>query len=95
MTDAYQPIERELRLTCGAGGAERGIAPLAIVTKGSGVERDLDVLAPMGAGTLLRCTSLSPRSMQGWHASWNPRRRPHRRLRTIRTLAEAGGCQWA
>ena len=53
MTDAYQPIERDLQLTRGAlevlCSAQH---PFSIVTKGSGVERDLDLLALMGAQNL-------------------------------------------
>ncbi|MDD3784616.1 MAG: PA0069 family radical SAM protein [Hydrogenophaga sp.] len=92
VTDAYQPVERELRLT-------REVLevlstchhPLAIVTKGSGVERDLDLLAPMGAQRLaavyVTITTLEPKLAR----ILEPRAAaPHRRLRTIRTLAEAG-----
>ncbi len=92
VTDAYQPIERELRLT-------RGVLellsvahhPLAMVTKGSGVERDLDLLAPMGAQRLaavyVTLTTLDAKLAR----ILEPRAAaPHRRLRTIRTLAEAG-----
>ena len=53
MTDAYQPIERDLQLTRGElevlCSAQH---PFSIVTKGSGVERDLDLLALMGAQNL-------------------------------------------
>jgi DNA repair photolyase len=92
VTDAYQPIERELRLTRAALeilSAARH--PLAIVTKGSGVERDLDLLAPMGAQNLaavyVTITTLDAKLAR----ILEPRAAaPHRRLRTIRTLAEAG-----
>ena len=92
VTDAYQPVERTLRLTRAALeilGAARH--PLAIVTKGSGVERDIDLLAPMGAQNLaavyLTITTLDARLAR----ILEPRAAaPHRRLRTLRTLAEAG-----
>lgn len=92
VTDAYQPIERDLKLTrdCIAVLA-RAQHPLAIVTKGSGVERDIDLLAPMGAQGLaavyVTITTLDAKLAR----VLEPRAAaPHRRLRTIRALAEAG-----
>jgi DNA repair photolyase len=91
-TDAYQPIERELGIT-------RGIVELlaecehafSLVTKSSGVERDLDLLAPMAAknqvAVYVSVTTLDPQLAR----TLEPRAAaPHRRLRTIKTLAEAG-----
>src|SRR3990167_990913 len=53
VTDAYQPVERELRLTRAVLELlHTAHHPLAMVTKGSGVERDIDLLAPMGAQRL-------------------------------------------
>lgn len=92
VTDAYQPIERELRLTRAVLEVlSEASHPLAIVTKGSGVERDLDLLAPMGALNLaavyVTITTLDAKLAR----ILEPRAAaPHRRLRTIRTLAEAG-----
>jgi DNA repair photolyase len=92
VTDAYQPIERELRLTRAVLEVlSTAQHPLAIVTKGSGVERDLDLLAPMGALNLaavyVTITTLDAKLAR----ILEPRAAaPHRRLRTIRTLAEAG-----
>jgi DNA repair photolyase len=92
VTDAYQPVERELRLTRAVLGVlSRAAHPLAIVTKGSGVERDIDLLAPMGAQNLaavyVTITTLDPRLAR----ILEPRAAaPYRRLRTIRALAEAG-----
>lgn len=91
-TDCYQPIERELRLTRGLIELMREVRhPLALVTKSSGVERDLDLLAPMAADRLaavyVTITTLDAsvaRKLEPRAAA------PHRRLRTIRTLAEAG-----
>lgn len=91
-TDAYQPIERKLGIT-------RAIVellaecrhPFSLVTKSSGVERDLDLIAPMAAQRLVAVyvslTSLDPalaRILEPRAAA------PHRRLRTIETLARAG-----
>jgi DNA repair photolyase len=65
--------------------------PFSLVTKSSGVERDLDLVAPMAAGGLVAVyvsvTSLDPalaRILEPRAAA------PHRRLRTIETLARAG-----
>lgn len=92
ITDAYQPLDRELRLT-------RDIVqvlhdchhPMAVVTKGSGIERDIDLLAPMAArgqaAVSVSVTTLDAdlaRRMEPRAAA------PWRRLRTIRTLADAG-----
>ncbi len=92
VTDAYQPIERELRITreC-IEVLARARHPLAIVTKGSGVERDMDLLAPMGqqglAAVYVTITTLDSKLAR----VLEPRAAaPHRRLRTIRTLADAG-----
>lgn len=92
VTDAYQPVERELRLTRGVLEVLHAAQhPLGMVTKGSGVERDLDLLAPMGqrglAAVYVTITTLDTtlaRILEPRAAA------PHRRLRTIRTLAEAG-----
>jgi len=91
-TDAYQPIERERRIT-------RGILellaecshPLTIVTKSALVERDIDLLAPMAkrglASVYVSLASLDPNLAR----AWEPRAAaPWRRLRTIRRLADAG-----
>jgi DNA repair photolyase len=92
VTDAYQPVERELRLTRGVlellSAAQH---PVGVVTKGSGVERDLDLLAPMGQAGLatvyVTVTTLDAKLAR----ILEPRAAaPHRRLRTIRALAEAG-----
>lgn len=92
VTDAYQPIERELRLTRSVLEVlARAHHPLALVTKGSGVERDLDLLAPLGreglAAVYVTITTLDAKLAR----ILEPRAAaPHRRLRTLRTLAEAG-----
>jgi DNA repair photolyase len=92
VTDAYQPIERDLRLTRGVLEVLHAARhPLAMVTKGSGVERDLDLLALMGAQHLaavyVTITTLDAKLAR----ILEPRAAaPHRRLRTIRTLSEAG-----
>jgi len=91
-TDCYQPIERRYRIT-------RGLIellaqcrhPLTIVTKSALVERDLDLLGPMGRASLAKVfVSLGTldaalaRRLEPRAAS------PQRRLDTIRALAAAG-----
>jgi DNA repair photolyase len=91
-TDAYQPVERRLRITRSVVEvlAEHRHA-FSLVTKSAGVERDLDLLAPMARQRLFAAcvslTTLDPalaRSLEPRAAS------PQRRLRTIETLAAAG-----
>ena len=92
VTDAYQPLERELGLTREVLQVLHDCRhPLAVVTKGSGIERDIDLLAPMAgrqlAGVYVTVTTLDAqlaRRMEPRAAA------PWRRLRTIRTLADAG-----
>jgi DNA repair photolyase len=91
-TDAYQPIERRLGIT-------RSIIEVlsecqhafSLFTKSSGVERDLDLIAPMAAKGLVAIyvsvTTLDPqlaRTMEPRAAA------PYRRLKTIEALAKAG-----
>jgi DNA repair photolyase len=91
-TDAYQPVERKLRITRSVIEVMAECAhPFSLVTKSSGVERDLDLVAPMAARGLVAVyvsvTSLDPaiaRILEPRAAA------PHRRLKTIETLARAG-----
>lgn len=91
-TDCYQPVERELRLTRSVIEVlQETDHAFSLVTKGSGVERDLDLIAPMAAKGLaavyVTITTLDPdlaRRLEPRAAA------PHRRLRILRTLAEHG-----
>jgi DNA repair photolyase len=91
-TDPYQPIEKEHKVTRACLKVlERFRHPVAIVTKGTLIERDLDVLGPMAALGLVRVglsiTTLDPdlsRKLEPRAPS------PLRRLQTVRRLAEAG-----
>jgi DNA repair photolyase len=91
-TDCYQPVERELRLTRGVIELLRDVQhPFSLVTKSSGVERDLHLIAPMAADklaavyvTITTLDSELARKLEPRAAA------PHRRLRTIETLAAAG-----
>ena len=91
-TDCYQPVERDLKLTRSVIEVMREARhPFSLITKSSGVERDLDLLAPLAAQRLaavyVTITTLDAtlaRRMEPRAAA------PHRRLRTVRALAEAG-----
>ena len=91
-TDPYQPIEREWKIT-------RGVLevlaehrhPFSIVTKSALVERDIDIIAPMARERMAR-VYLSVTTLDRELARrMEPRASaPERRLRAIRTLADAG-----
>lgn len=91
-TDAYQPCERERRLTRQVLEVLHECQhPAGLITKSSLIERDIDLLAPMAAKDLacaaITLTTLDPeiaRTLEPRAAA------PARRLRTIRTLAQAG-----
>jgi len=91
-TDAYQPAERRLRITRSILGVLADCRhPFSIVTKSSGIERDIDIIAPMAqrglAAVYVSLTSLDvslARIMEPRAAA------PSRRLRTIEVLARAG-----
>lgn len=91
-TDCYQPVERELRLTRALIEVMAETRhPFSLITKSSGVERDLDLLAPL-ARDRLAAAYVTITTLDGALARvLEPRAAaPHRRLRTIRALAEAG-----
>lgn len=91
-TDAYQPCERELRLTRRVLEVLRECEhPVALITKSSLIERDIDLLAEMAAKrqaiAAVTITTLDPAVAR----TLEPRATaPARRLRTIRALTEAG-----
>lgn len=91
-TDCYQPAERELRLTRGVIEVMREVShPFSLITKSSGVERDLDLIAPLAADKLA-AVYVTITTLDGELArKLEPRAAaPHRRLRTIRAMAEHG-----
>lgn len=92
VTDAYQPVERELCITRSVLEVfSRSSHPISIVTKGSGVERDIDLLAPLAAHGLAMVVVTITTLDAELARQLEPRAAaPHRRLRTIRALAEAG-----
>jgi DNA repair photolyase len=91
-TDAYQPIERKLRITRSVIevlAAHRHA--FSLVTKGSGVERDLDLIGPMARqGLVAVYVSLTTLDAELARVLEPRAAAPHRRLRTIETLARAG-----
>jgi DNA repair photolyase len=91
-TDAYQPVERKLRITRSVVEVMAECShPFSLVTKSSGVERDLDLVAPMAKRGLV-AVYVSVTSLDASLARiLEPRAAaPHRRIRTIETLARAG-----
>ena len=91
-TDAYQPVERRLGITRRVIEVLAECAhPFSIVTKSAGIERDLDLLAPLAAQRLT-AAYVSITTLDGALARiMEPRAAaPARRLRTIEALARAG-----
>jgi DNA repair photolyase len=91
-TDAYQPIERKLRIT-------RGVIEVlaefrhafSVITKSSGIERDIDLLAPLARDNLV-AAYVSVTTLDASLARiLEPRAAtPERRIKTIERLAAAG-----
>ncbi|MCX4160778.1 MULTISPECIES: PA0069 family radical SAM protein [Paraburkholderia] len=91
-TDAWQPVERDLRLTRRIIQVlhDRG-QPFAAITKSSLIERDLDLLAPMAArGQVMAAITITTLDADIARTLEPRAATPARRLRTIRTLSEAG-----
>ncbi|MEW6763256.1 MAG: PA0069 family radical SAM protein [Pseudomonadota bacterium] len=91
-TDAYQPCERERGLTRQVLEVLKECRhPYGLITKSSLIERDIDLIAPMAekgqACAAITLTTLDPQIAR----TLEPRAAaPARRLRTIRTLTDAG-----
>lgn len=91
-TDAYQPIERKLRITREILEVMVDVNhPVSIITKGALIERDVDLLAELAGKGLVQVmvslTTLDPllaRRMEPRAAA------PARRLAVIETLQQAG-----
>lgn len=92
VTDPYQPIERQLRLTrrCLEVAVEAN-QPMTLITKNALVMRDLDLLGGMGRLGLVH-VNVSVTTLDAELArSMEPRTStPAARLRAVKTLAEAG-----
>lgn len=91
-TDPYQPIEKEQRITraCLEVLADCG-HPVAIVTRGTLIERDIDILSVMAARGLVRVGVSVTTLDAGLARRMEPRApSPKRRLATISRLSAAG-----
>lgn len=91
-TDPYQPIEKKYRIMrkCLKVLAEFR-HPVAIVTKGALIERDLDILAPMAELGLVRVGVSITTLQEGLSRRMEPRvPGPARRLQAIKRLSQAG-----
>ena len=91
-TDAYQPIEREWRITRQVlevlGECEH---PCTLITKNAMIERDLDLLAPMAQKNLVQAFVSVTTLNHELARRMEPRATaPRRRLQAIRNLAAAG-----
>jgi DNA repair photolyase len=91
-TDAYQPIEREYRIT-------RSVLevcpecdhPVTLITKSALIERDIDILAPMARRNLAHVTLSITTLDQNLTRYSEPRTSaPARRLLAVKRLSEAG-----
>jgi DNA repair photolyase len=91
-TDAYQPAERRLRITRSVIEVMAEFAhPFSIITKSAGVERDLDLLAPLARDSLAAVYVSIPTLDGALARVMEPRAAaPARRLKTIERLAAAG-----
>ncbi|NVD98687.1 PA0069 family radical SAM protein [Massilia sp. BJB1822] len=91
-TDAYQPCERDYKLTRRVLEVLQECEhPVGLITKSALIERDIDILGAMAqknlAAASITITTLDPKIAR----TLEPRAAaPARRLRTIKTLSEAG-----
>jgi len=91
-TDPYQPIERDWRVMRRVLEVlDAHDHPVAIVTKGTLIERDIDILGPMAARGLVKVGISVTTLDAGLSRKMEPRvPPPARRIETIRRLADAG-----
>ena len=91
-TDAYQPLEKRLGIT-------RQLLevlletehPVYLITKSALIERDIDLLSQLACRKLVTVSiSITTLDNELSHRLEPRAAAPHRRLRTVRTLAEAG-----
>ncbi len=92
VTDAFQPVERRLRLTRGCLEVLRDFRnPVTIVTKNHLVTRDVDILAEMASHDCVQVTISVTTLRNELQRVMEPRTSiPARRLDAIRALADAG-----
>ena len=91
-TDAYQPIERQYRITRSIlETLAKARHPVSIVTKSNLVLRDIDILAPMARDGLVKVFISVTTLDRGLARKMEPRApTPERRLEAIEALATAG-----
>ena len=91
-TDPYQPIEREYRIMRRILEVLRDYRhPVAVVTKGALIERDIDILGQMGRDGLARVGVSITTLDSEVSRRMEPRvPSPVRRMKTIERLAQAG-----
>ncbi len=91
-TDPYQPVEREHGVTRACLEVLREFRhPVGIVTKGTLIERDLDILSDMAGQGLVRVGISVTTLDAALSRRMEPRApAPERRLETIRRLSRAG-----
>lgn len=90
--DAYQPIEKEHRITRGILEVAHGCHhPVSLITKSAMVERDLDLLMPMAQRKLVNVTFSITTLNSDISRYLEPRASaPMRRLLAVKRLSEAG-----
>lgn len=91
-TDAYQPIERRLKITRGILEVlDKFNHPVSIVTKSAGILRDLDILGSMASRNLVTVVVSITTLDASLARKMEPRAAgPKNRLRTIEGLSRAG-----
>jgi DNA repair photolyase len=91
-TDAYQPIERDYRITRSVLEVCHELDhPIGLITKSALIERDIDLIAPMAAKNLVHVTISITTLDHNVSRYMEPRTSaPTRRLLAVKRLTEAG-----
>lgn len=91
-TDPYQPAENKLKITRSLLEiAQKYQHPVAIITKSSLIERDMDILAPLAEKNLIKVAVTLTTLSTGLKKILEPRASaPAARLRVMRKLGELG-----
>ncbi|MEL6687812.1 MAG: PA0069 family radical SAM protein [Pseudomonadota bacterium] len=91
-TDAYQPVEREMRIMRGLLEVMADFRhPVSILTKSNLITRDLDILAPMAERGIARAMVSITTQDRALARAMEPRcPTPERRFEALEKIAEAG-----
>jgi len=91
-TDAYQPLEKQLKITRSVLQVLLDAQhPAYLITKSSLVERDIDLLQQMAQNNLVSvCLSVTTLNRELARKLEPRATSPHRRLQTLQTLSDAG-----